>query len=97
MTYNVISSVAWDFNSPEVLIHLYYGTMETDTYMLVQSGSLIMNYLCGPNLTVYIGFVLGRVRLLWSLLNMNRFFGPQGVHNKRPWLYILNTTQTINL
>ena len=37
----------------EVLIHLYYGTMETDTYILVQSGSLIMNYLYGPNLTVW--------------------------------------------
>ena len=51
----------------------------------IQSGSLIMNPLNMNNRllwtnsmvpTVYIGFVLGRVRLLWSLLNMNKFFGP---------------------
>ena len=31
--------------------------------------------------TNYMGFVLGRVCLLWSLPNMNRFISPQGVHN----------------
>ena len=59
--------------------------------------SFIMNQAEGPNKNNPIAFVLNKVRLIWSLYIMNKIFGPKGVHNKRPWLYIVRkSTQSID-